>query len=91
MRGRSSCRWERRRRSPILYSGLDELNAVEDAARRAISADFPQYAGGAHFAFNWGVQKAASGNEMYSVGIYAIARLPGAEIKKAPEGAFFHG
>jgi hypothetical protein len=57
---------------PYLYSGLDELNAVEDAARRAISADFPLYAAGAHFAFNWGVQKAASGNEMYSIGIYAL-------------------
>jgi hypothetical protein len=62
---------------PYFYSGLDELNAVENAARRAISADFPQYAGGAHFAFNWGVQKAASGNEMYSVGIYAIGACPG--------------
>lgn len=61
---------------PYFYSGLDELNAVEDAARRAISADFPQYAGGAHFAFNWGVQKAASGNEMYSVGIYSLVACP---------------
>jgi hypothetical protein len=61
---------------PYFYSGLDELKAVEDAARRMISADFPQYAGGAHFAFNWGVQKAASGNEMYSVGIYAIGACP---------------
>src|SRR5688572_21048525 len=61
---------------PYFYSGLDELKAVEDAARRAISADFPQYAGGAHFAFNWGVQKAASGNEMYSVGIYAVGACP---------------
>src|SRR5688572_14526211 len=61
---------------PYFYSGLDELSAVEDAARRAISADFPQYAGGAHFAFNWGVQKAASGNEMYSVGIYAVGACP---------------
>jgi len=61
---------------PYFYSGLDELTPVEDAARRAISADFPQYAGGAHFAFNWGVQKAASGNEMYSVGIYAIGACP---------------
>ena len=61
---------------PYLYSGLDELNAVEDAARRAISADFPQYAAGAHFAFNWGVQKAASGNEMYSIGIYALGACP---------------
>lgn len=61
---------------PYFYSGLDELNAVEDAARRAISADFPQYAGGAHFAFNWGVQKPASGNEMYSVGIYPLLPCP---------------
>ena len=61
---------------PYLYSGLDELDAVEDAARRAISADFPQYAGGAHFAFNWGVQKAPSGNEMYSVGIYPLVPCP---------------
>jgi hypothetical protein len=61
---------------PYFYSGLDELNAVEDAARSALSADFPQYAGGAHFAFNWGVQKAASGNEMYSVGIYALGPCP---------------
>jgi hypothetical protein len=59
-----------------LYSGLDELNAVEDAARRAISTDFAQYARGAHFAFNWGVQKAASGNEMYSVGIYTVRPCP---------------
>lgn len=61
---------------PYLYSGLDELKAVEDAARRAIGADFPQYAGGMYFAFNWGVQKAASGNEMYSVGIYALGPCP---------------
>ncbi len=59
---------------PYAYAGLDELKAVEDAARRAIGADFPQYAGGGtHFAFNWGVQRAASGNEMYSIGIYALA------------------
>jgi hypothetical protein len=61
---------------PYFYSGLDQLNAVEDAARRTISADFPQYTGGAHFAFNWGAQKAASGNEMYSIGIYAIGACP---------------
>lgn len=61
---------------PYLYSGADELKAVEDAARRVIGADFPQYAGGTHFAFNWGVQKAASGNEMYSVGIYSVGSCP---------------
>lgn len=62
---------------PYSYSGPDELKAVEDAARRAIGADFPQYAdSAAYFAFNWGVQRAASGNEMYSVGLYALGPCP---------------
>jgi hypothetical protein len=55
------------------YAGLDELKAIEDAALRAMAADFPEYSSGSkHFAFNWGIQKAASGNELYSVGIYAV-------------------
>jgi len=65
------------------YVGLDELNAVEEAARRAIASDFPQYRTslvpdppGArrakHFAFNWGAQRDRSGNEVYSIGIYDI-------------------
>jgi hypothetical protein len=59
------------------YAGLDELKAIEDAALRAIAADFPEYASGSkHFAFNWGIQKAASGNELYSVGIYAVRPCP---------------
>ena len=62
---------------PYLYSGLDQLEAVEQAARRAIAADFPQYAAPAKFfAFNWGVQKAASGNELYSIGIYELRACP---------------
>ena len=54
------------------YTGPDELKAVEAAARKAIAADFPQYDKARHFAFNWGVQKAQSGNELYSVGIYEL-------------------
>jgi len=55
------------------YAGLDELKAMDAATRRAILADFPEYASESkHFAFDWGVQKAASGNELYSVGIYAV-------------------
>ena len=51
----------------------DELEAVEDSARRAVAADFPSYVGSAkHFAFNWGIQRAASGNELYSVGLYGL-------------------
>lgn len=65
------------------YVGLDELNAVEEAARRAIASDFPRYRTslvpdppGArrakHFAFNWGAQRDRSGNEVYSIGIYDV-------------------
>ncbi|MBC7803119.1 MAG: hypothetical protein H7Y16_04505 [Candidatus Parcubacteria bacterium] len=57
------------------YTGVDEPEAFEDAAHRAVLADFPQFAAGGrsrYFAFNWGVQKAASGNEMRSIGIYAV-------------------
>jgi len=55
------------------YAGKDELEAFEDFARRAVAADFPSYVGSAkHFAFNWGIQRAASGNELYSVGLYGL-------------------
>jgi hypothetical protein len=64
------------------YSGADELDPVENAARRAIAGDFPEYRAGLvetnstaakkFFAFNWGVQKSAIGNELYSVGIYEV-------------------
>ena len=55
------------------YAGKDELAAIEDFARRAVAADFPSYVGSAtHFAFNWGIQRAASGNELYSVGLYGL-------------------
>ena len=54
------------------YAGADELDAVENAARRAQLADFPEYSGAKHYAFNWGTQKAASGNDIYSIGIYAV-------------------
>jgi hypothetical protein len=57
---------------PYLYSGPDELGAVEDAARRALVADFPQFSAGKHFPFNWGSQRSASGNELYSVGLYDL-------------------
>lgn len=58
------------------YAGADELDAVDEAARRAVAADFPRYAGGRYFAFNWGVQKTQSGNEAYSVGLYELRRCP---------------
>lgn len=55
------------------YAGRDELEAIEDSARRAVAADFPSYAVSAkHFAFNWGIQRSASGNELYSVGLYRL-------------------
>jgi hypothetical protein len=55
------------------YAGKDELEAFEESARRALAADFPAYVGSArHFAFNWGFQRAASGNELYSIGLYGL-------------------
>jgi hypothetical protein len=60
------------------YTGPDELKAVEAAAQKAIAADFPQYDKARHFAFNWGVQRSQSGNEMQSVGIYQLRPCPGA-------------
>jgi hypothetical protein len=55
------------------YAGADSLDAVDEAARRALAEDFPQYvAQGRYFAFNWGVQKSHSGNEAYSIGIYEL-------------------
>jgi hypothetical protein len=60
------------------YSGPDELKALEAAARKAIAADFPQYDKARHFAFNWGAQKARSGNDLYSIGIYELRACPAA-------------
>jgi len=68
---------------PYAYVGVDKLDAVEDAARRAITSDFPRYRASlvAHppsarrakyFAFNWGAQRDRSGNEVYSIGIYEL-------------------
>lgn len=66
------------------HGGLDDLGAYETAARQAVSADYPAYGRGLapestarYFAFNWGVQRAASGNDMVSIGIYAIRPCPG--------------
>lgn len=58
------------------YSGPDELKAVEEAARRALAVDFSAFAAAKHFAFNWGVQRSASGNEVYSIGVYDLRRCP---------------
>ena len=61
---------------PYFYTGVDELDAVENAARRLIATDFPEYRAGLattkNYAFNWGVQKAPSGNDLYSIGIYDL-------------------
>ena len=68
-----------------VYSGptsSSRSNAARRARRRRASLT------GGTFAFSWGMQEAASGNEAYSIGIY---ELRPAQIKKAPEGAFFLG
>jgi hypothetical protein len=58
------------------YTGVDELKPMDDATRRALSADFPEYATSRYFVFSWGMQKAASGNDLYSVGIYELRKCP---------------
>jgi len=72
---------------PYAYSGANELDPLENAARRALGADFPGYrdnlvtspadAGKKYFAFNWGTQQAAGGNELGSIGIYALRPCSG--------------
>lgn len=66
------------------YSGPDEIGGYEDAARRAIVADFPKARAmlvpadkARLFAFNWGQQTSASGNPLYAIGIYALRACPG--------------
>jgi hypothetical protein len=60
------------------YAGVDDLKAIEDAARRALRADFPQYRAPRHFAFNWGVQRSHSGNELFAIAVYELRPCPGA-------------
>jgi hypothetical protein len=58
---------------PYSYSGPDDLDAVEDAARKAVAADFPEHAARAKsFAFNWGAQRGQSGNQVYLVALYEL-------------------
>lgn len=63
---------------PYVFPGArgDDLIAVEDAARRALAADFPGLAGPNYFAFNWGLQVAQSGNQVYSIGLYELRACP---------------
>lgn len=53
------------------YAGPDELKALDEATRQAAG-----FAEGGTFLFSWGMQKAASGNEAYSVGIYELRACP---------------
>lgn len=55
-----------------VYSGPDDLKGVEDAARRTVRADFPELLKSGAFAFDWGAQRGATGNEIWSVGIYDL-------------------
>ena len=58
------------------YAGPDDLKSVENAARRALGADFPELGKSGRFAFDWGLQKGASGNEVHSIGIYELRACP---------------
>lgn len=66
------------------YAGPDDIGGYEDAARRAIAADFPKARAqmlpddkARLFAFNWGQQSSASGNPLYAIGLYALRPCPG--------------
>jgi hypothetical protein len=56
-------------------SGADDAKAIEALTRRT-AADFPAYRGARHFAFDWGLQRSASGNEIQSVGLYELRACP---------------
>ena len=60
------------------YAGVDDLKAIEDAARRALGVDFARYRAPQYFAFNWGVQRSQSGNELFAVGVYELRPCPAA-------------
>jgi hypothetical protein len=62
---------------PYFYVGVDDVIAVENAARQAVKTDFRQYSSGSkYFGFDWGTQKSATGNEVHSVGIYDVRPCP---------------
>jgi hypothetical protein len=61
---------------PYLYSGPDELTAIEDTAQRVLVTDFSQFGAPKHFLFNWGSQTSQSGNELHSVGLYELLVCP---------------
>jgi len=58
------------------FSGVDDRKAVEALALRTAASDFPQYGAARYFAYDWGVQRSASGNELQSVGIYELRACP---------------
>lgn len=53
------------------YAGPDELKPLDEATRRAAGG-----VDGRTFLFSWGMQKGASGNEAYSVGLYDLRPCP---------------
>ena len=81
--------WGKAPAHTYLYTGVDGLIPVEDAARRVVADDFPAYRDGLitapagssaakqFFAFNWGVQKSLSGNTMYPIAIYDVRPCAG--------------
>ena len=58
------------------FSGVDDRKAVEALSRRIAATDFPNYGADRYFAYDWGVQRSASGNELQSVGIYELRACP---------------
>jgi hypothetical protein len=65
------------------FSGTEDRKAVEALARRFAAADFPQYGNANHFAYDWGLQRSASGNEIWSVGIYDLRACPASQTPQS--------
>ena len=54
------------------YLGPDELKSLDEATRHTAAGLVDDRT----FLFSWGLQRAASGNEAYSVGVYALRPCP---------------
>ena len=59
------------------YSGPDDMKGIEAAARRTVLSDFPELVKNRAFAFDWGLQRGATGNEVWAIGIYEIRPCAG--------------
>jgi hypothetical protein len=58
------------------YSGPDDAKGIEQAVHRSLASDFPALVKAGNFGFDWGLQVGATGNELWSIGIYELKACP---------------